>query len=130
MHRPGWEKEEYTIQMQLDGRIFGEIVSGITKGGFGVHETDAGWNVTHVASGWNCFTAVSEDGAVILADYLMENYHRDFDRLKISGTELENYKQLETKIKTDPELKTLVRLFAIESETKPGPKQLGVKIIS
>ena len=130
MYRPGWEKEEYTIQMQLDGRIFGETVYGIAKGGFGIHAAGDGWNVTHIASGWNCFTAASENGAVILADYLMENYHRDFQRLKISGTELENYKQLETKIKADKELKTLVKLFAIESETKPGPKQIKVKIIS
>ena len=127
-----WQKSAYQIQMHQGAKIFSQTVYGFTKSGFGIHESDAGWNVTHVASGWNCFTAESEKGAVILADYLRENFREDFERLKVSGTELENYKPLLKKIKDDPELKELVRLFGTQSDQpgKDGQREIGVKIIS
>ena len=128
----GWEKSEYQIQMHRDQQIYGEKVFGIEKNGFGIHETALGWNITHLASGWNCFTARSENGAVILAHYLMENFHADFNRLVVVGTQLENYKPLLKKIKDDPELKELVRLFGTQSDQpgKDGQREIGVKIIS
>lgn len=85
-----WEQSEYKIQMHQNGNIYSEVVSGITCGEFGIHETDSGWNVTHIASGWNCFTATSKLGAVVIAHFLINNYAPDFNRLKVSGTELAN----------------------------------------
>ena len=127
----GWEKAEYEIQMHQAGRIYSETVYGFAKGGFGIHETDSGWNITHIASGWNCMTAESENGAVIIAHHLMTDYYNDFNRLKVSGTELENFKPLLEKIKSDAHLAELKRLFTDQSSRKKdGQREIELKIIS
>ena len=108
----GWEKATYTIQVNLHNRIISQEVAGIVESNFGIHETGGVWNITHLATGWNCFTAATSDGAKILAQYLIKNYLPEFGRLNISGTTVENYHPLEEKITSDGELAHLKKLYA------------------
>lgn len=87
-----WKNQIYKIEQHADGRIFTERVSGAVCGGFGVHETGSGWNVTHLKSGWATFVSRTEEGAKIIALHLIENYAADFERLEITGCMVENFK--------------------------------------
>ena len=126
-----WKRATYKIQLQQDGRIFGQEVAGVVNSGFGIHESGTAWNITHLCSGWKCFTAVSADGAKILAQYLIKNYLSDFERLKISGTTIENYKPLAEKIASDNDLAQLRKSVADDRpKATESRNQLSLKIIS
>ncbi len=100
-----WEKANYIIQVCLDDQVVGCEVAGVVKSGFGIHETNGAWNITHLATGFNCLSAADFDGAEIVARYLIKNYLPEFERLIITGKTLENYRQLEEKITSDRELR-------------------------
>lgn len=126
-----WKKETYTIQVHLHDQIISQEVAGVVNGGFGIHETGGAWNITHLATGWNCFSAADENGAKILAQYLIANYLPEFERLRISGTTVENYCPLENKITSDGELAHLKKLFAdASSEAEKRENRMKVQIIS
>ena len=127
-----WEKANYIIQVCLDGQIISQEVAGVVKSGFGIHETNGAWNITHLATGFNCLSAADFDGAKIVARYLIDNYQPEFERLKISGTTLENYRPLEERITTDGDLAYLKKLYGDDrSETKNREnRKMTMKIIS
>ena len=126
-----WEKATYKIQMHLDDRIFTQEVSGVAAGGFGIHEMGGAWNITHLSSGWNCFSAADENGAKIIARYLTDKYLPEFERLKISGTTIENFRPLAEKIADDGELVRLRKLYADNRpKAKESRNQLSLQIIS
>ena len=126
-----WENSTYPIQARLDGQIVSYEVAGIIKSGFGIHEAGGAWNITHLTTGFNCLTAAYFDGAKIVAQYLIENYLPEFERLKITGTMVENYRPLEEKITTDVELAYLKELYGDDgSEVEKKENRMIMRIIS
>lgn len=96
-----------------------KTVSGLTNNGFGVHWMKNVWTVTHLKSGWRCFACKSEEGAIVIGEYLIENYAALFDGVKTCGAQVENAKNLRRKIRADEELANLRKLFALsESEMR------------
>lgn len=74
---------------------------------------------------------MSAEGAKILAQYLIENYLSDFEKLKISGITIKNYKLLAGKIALDDELARLRKSVADDRpEVTESRNQLSLKIIS
>ena len=126
-----WEQAVYTIQVYSDGQIVSQSAAGVIRGGFGIHEIGGAWNVTHLATGWNCFTAADIEGAKIIAQHLIDCYLPDFERLKINGTTAENYRPLVEKITADGELAQLKKRYG---DTRPnaenGENRMSMKIIS
>jgi hypothetical protein len=86
--RSKWTPQTYQIKQHADGRILTEQVFGQTRGGFGIHRTGDGWSVTHLKSGWATFMSRTEEGAKIIADYLIGSYAAEFERLNISVAQL------------------------------------------
>lgn len=126
-----WEKATYKIQLHLDGQIFTQEVSGVVSGGFGIHECGGAWNITHLATGWNSFSTADENGAKIIAQYLTDHYPNEFERLKISGTTIENFRPLAEKIAADDHLAHLRELYADDSfKAEKRANQMSLKIIS
>lgn len=126
-----WENANYTIQARLDGQIVGCEVAGVVKSGFDIHETNGVWNITHLATGFICLSAADFDGAKIVARYLIDNYLPEFERLKITGKTLENYRPLEERITSDRELFYLKELYGDDRlEAQNRGNRMNMKIIS
>jgi len=128
-----WTIQTYRIKQHTDGQVLTEQVLGQARERFGIHETTYGWSITHLKSGWAIFMSRTEDGAKIIAEYLIENYAADFERLNISGYIVKNFKSLGDRIETDTELWNLRKLFAIpqrELDRRRMEMQLKMQIVS
>jgi hypothetical protein len=108
-----WTIRTYQIKQHANGEILTAHLRGQTRDGFGIHQTGDGWSVTHLNSGWATFMSRTEEGAKIIADYLIGNYAAEFERLKISGCAVENFRLLAERIEADAALWNLRRLYAI-----------------
>jgi hypothetical protein len=131
--RSKWTPQTYQIKQHADGRILTEQVFGQTRGGFGVHRTGDGWSVTHLKSGWATFMSRTEEGAKIIADYLIGSYAAEFERLNITGCAVENFRLLAERIEADELLWDLRRLYAIlqrELNSKGREPQPKLEVIS
>lgn len=111
--RSEWTRQTYQIKQHANGEILAEQVHGQTREGFGIHQTSDGWSITHLKSGWATFMSRTEDGAKLIADYLTCNYAAEFERLKINGSAVENFRLLAGRIEGDALLWNLRRLYAI-----------------
>ena len=126
-----WEQAIYTIQVYLDGQIVSQSAAGVIRDGFGIHEIGGAWNVTHLATGWNCFTAASLGGAKIIAQHLIDRYLADFERLKITGTTAKNYRPLEEKIIADRELAQMKKRYGDDRPNAENEEsRMRIKILS
>lgn len=108
-----WTIKNYRIKQHADGQILTGEVRGQTRGGFGIHQTAYGWSITQLKSGWATFILRTEEGARIIADYLIGNYTAEFEQLNISGCAVENYRLLAERIEADEALWNLRRLYAV-----------------
>lgn len=88
-------------------------VFGLTNNGFGIHKKNGFWTVTHLKTGWRCFACKSEEGAIVIGEYLIRNYAVDFDSVITSGAKVENAKSLRKKVRADKELARLTKLFGL-----------------
>jgi hypothetical protein len=126
--RNKWTRQTYQIKQHAAGRILTEQVFGQAREGFGIHRTGDGWSVTHLKSGWATFMSRTEEGAKIIAGYLIGNYAAEFERLNISGCAVENFRLLAERIEADELLWSLRRLYAIpqrelnRSRSEPQPR--------
>jgi hypothetical protein len=111
--RSEWTSQTYRIKQHANGEILTEQVIGQTRDGFGIHQTSDGWSITHLKSGWATFISGTEDGAKLIADYLIGNYSTEFERLHISGCTVENFRLLAGRIEADEALWNLRRLYAV-----------------
>jgi hypothetical protein len=108
-----WARQTYRIKQHADGQILSEQVRGQTREGFGIHRIAHGWSITQLKSGWATFISGTEEGARIIADYLIGNYAAEFERLHISGCRVENFRLLAERIEADAALWHLRRLYAV-----------------
>ncbi len=113
MRSSEWTTQTYKIKQHANNQILSEQVRGQTRGGFGIHQTGDGWSVTHLKSGWATFISGTEEGAKLIADYLIGSYAPEFERLIINGCAVENFRSLAELIEADEALWTLRRLYAI-----------------
>jgi len=111
--RNEWLNQTYQIKQHAEGKILTEEVSGQVCGGFGIHETAVGWNITHLRSGWATFMSRTAEGAQMTALYLIENYTAEFECLNIKGCLVENFKPLAERIEADTQLWNLRKLYAV-----------------
>lgn len=128
-----WLAASYRIFQHEGGKVLSAWVRGVVRGGFGVHETSRSWNVTHLRTGWSAFACATAYGAQIVAEYLIENYQADFDRLKIRGLAVENFLALENKVRADEKLWRLRRVHCItrtELKRRGNPEQPEFEIVS
>ena len=123
-----WTIQTYQIKQHADGQILTEQVFCWTSEGFGIHRTGNGWSVTHLKSGWATFMSRTEEGAKIIADYLIGSYAAEFERLNISDYAVENFRLLAERIGADELLCNLRRLYVIpqrelnRNRTEPQPR--------
>lgn len=128
MRSSEWTPQTYRIKQHAGGEILTEQVSGRTRGGFGIHQTGDGWSVTHLKSGWATFISGTEGGATLIADYLIENYAAEFERLNVNDCTVENFRMLAGRIEADEALWNLRRLYAVSQRElnrrgrEPQPK--------
>ena len=80
--------------------------------GFGIHQTGGGWSVAYFKSGWTTFTLRTEEGAKIIAAYLIGKYAAEFERLNITGYVVENFRFAD-QIEADELLCNLRGLYAV-----------------
>jgi hypothetical protein len=128
-----WTRQTYKIKQHANGEILTEQVIGQTRQGFGIHQTGDGWSVTHLKSGWATFISGTEEGAKIIADYLIGNYAAEFERLNINGCAVENFRLLAGRIEADELLWNLRRLYAIpqrELNRRQSESQPKLEVIS
>jgi hypothetical protein len=131
--RSEWTRQTYRIKQHANGEILAEQVHGQTREGFGIHQTSDGWSITHLKSGWATFMSRTEEGAKLIADYLICNYAAEFERLNINGCAVENFKQLAGRIEADAWLWNLRRLYAVsqhELNRRGRESQPMLKVIS
>ncbi len=108
-----WTRQTYQIKQHADGQILSEQVRGQAREGFGIHRTARGWSITQLKSGWATFISGTEDGARIIADYLISNYAAEFELLNISGCRVENFRLLAERIEAYEALWNLRRLYVV-----------------
>jgi hypothetical protein len=128
-----WQMQTYQIKQYAAGNILTEEVSGQICSGFGIHQTNFGWHITHLKTGWATFISGTREGAEIIALYLIENYIDEFERLSIAGCRVENFKPLAERIEADEELWNLRRLYAVSQRQlnrRARERQPSMQIIS
>lgn len=128
-----WTIQFYQIKQHADGEILTEQVRGQARDGFGIHQTGDGWSVTHLKSGWATFISGTEEGAKIIAEYLIGNYSIEFERLDINGCTVENFRLLAGRVEADEELWNLRRQYAVsqrELNRKGREPQPKLEVIS
>jgi hypothetical protein len=111
-----WTSQTYLIKQHANGEILTDQVIGQTRAAFGIHQTSDGWSITHLKSGWATFISGTEEGAKIIADYLIANYSAEFERLQISGCTVENFRLLAGRIETDAALWNFRRLYVVSQQ--------------